>query len=254
MVTNDGIKYYSVIKLPALLFIPMPVTAVWSIRTNMKDKYGIHYRKNYPQLLEDKFHDPDLNEIDTGFLYPKNSVPHWMIPDFLPNDSLQNLLRNRQDIASVRYIQDRYLPPSYLGYLLSAGGSYEIVNGETKPAASIGFGWGFSDDFLFFLNKPALFITVTKLFANEREWILTTDLGFAINTPLFGFVTPHIEIGYAWKLQAVGNDNGSKYAIGIDSETIPLSFTYAGLTVRLKYQFIFLNKTLHSPMLEIILH
>jgi hypothetical protein len=141
-----------------------------------------------------------------------------------------------------------------VGYLLSAGGFYELVNGKNKLAASIGFGWGFSDDFLFFLNKPALFITATKLYTNESEWILTADFGFAINTPLFGFVTPHTEIGYAWKLQSAGNENGSKYAIGFDSETIPLGFTYAGLTVRLKYQFIFLNKTLHSPALELILH
>ncbi|MDO8549443.1 MAG: hypothetical protein Q7S39_04720, partial [Ignavibacteria bacterium] len=74
------------------------------------------------------------------------------------------------------------------------------------------------------------------------------------NTPIFSFITPHIELGYAWRFQSTQNENGGKYAFGFDSETIPLGFTYAGLTVRLKYQFIFLNKTMHSPVLEIILH
>ena len=132
---NNGVKYYSEVKMPSLLYIPMPVAAAWSVRTDMKDKYGIYIRRNYSQLIENNFHDPDLNEIDTGFLYPKNSMPAWMIPEFLPNDSLQNLIRYRSDIASVRYVQDRYIPPSYMGYLLSVGGSYIFTNPENKFGA-----------------------------------------------------------------------------------------------------------------------
>ncbi len=45
--------------------------------------------------------------------------------------------------------------------------------------------------------------------------------------------------------------SAGKIALGLDSETLPLGFTYAGFTFRLKYQFIFFDKTLHSPMLEI---
>ena len=93
--TNNGANYYSEIKIPAILYIPMPVAAVWSVRTDKKDEHGIFLRKNYPQLYEEQFHDPDLTEIDMDFLYTKNSMPDWMIPDFLPNDSLQNLIKNQ---------------------------------------------------------------------------------------------------------------------------------------------------------------
>ncbi|MGE5810892.1 MAG: hypothetical protein ACM339_05280 [Ignavibacteria bacterium] len=250
----DGVKYYSEIKMPSLLYIPMPVAAAWSVLTDMKDKYGIYIRRNYPQLIENNFHDPDLYEIDTGFLYPKNSMPAWMIPKFLPNDSIQNLIRYHSDIASVRYVQDRYIHPSYMGYLLSVGGSYIFTNPKNKFGVSIGFGWGFSDEFLFILNKPSVFVSAMRLFGNNNEWLLMTDAGFDFNTPIFSFFLPHLEFGYAWGFQSTLNENGGKYALGFDTETIPLGFTYAGLTVRLKYQFIFLNKTLRSPMLEVILH
>jgi hypothetical protein len=46
--------------MPSLLYIPMPVGAAWSVRTDMKDKYGIYIRRNYPQFIENNFHDPDL--------------------------------------------------------------------------------------------------------------------------------------------------------------------------------------------------
>jgi hypothetical protein len=42
--TNDGGKYYSEIKIPALLCIPTPIAATWSVRTEQKDRYGIHKR------------------------------------------------------------------------------------------------------------------------------------------------------------------------------------------------------------------
>lgn len=252
--TNDGVRYYSEIKMPALLYIPMPVTAAWSVRTDLKDKYGVYRRKNYSQLMEEKFHDPDLNEIDTGFLYSRSSMPDWMIPEFIPNDTLQNLIKYNPDVASVRYVQDRYMPPSYQGYLLSTGGTYVFSNGEEKFGAVFGFGWGFSDEFLFILNKPAFFVSAMKLFGDNQEWILMADLGFGINASVFRIIKPHIEIGYAYGFQILFNGSVGKFSLGFDSETIPLGFTYAGLTIRLKYQFIFFNTTLHSPVLEIILH
>ncbi len=254
LTTNNGVYYYAEIKMPALLYIPMPVAATWSVRTEKRDEYGIFQRKHYPQLFEEKFHDPDLNEIDMDFLYPKNSMPDWMIPEFLPNDTLQNLIRYNQEVASVRYVQDRYLPPSFQGYLLIAGMTYGFINGENKLGASLGFGWGFSDEFLFILIKPAFFVSAMKLFGNNQEWVLMADIGVGINVPIFRIMKPHIEIGYAYGFQSPFNGSAGKYALGFDSETLPLGFTYAGLTFRLKYQFIFFDKTFHSPILEIILH
>ena len=252
--STNGVKYYSEIKMPALLFIPMPIAAVWSVRTKLKDQYGIHVRKYYPQLIEERFHDPDLTEIDDGFLYSKNSMPVWMIPEFLPNDTLQNLIRNCSDVASVRYVQDRYIPPSYMGYLLSISGSLQSINRKNIFGASVGFGWGFSDEFLFILNKPAFFVSAIKLLDNNHDWLLMANFGLGINTPIFSIIFPHIECGFVRGFQSSVSENGGMYAFGFDYETIPLGFTYAGLTVRLKYQFLFLNTTIRSPTLEIILH
>jgi hypothetical protein len=252
--TNEGENYYSEIKMPALLFIPMPVSAAWSIRTDREDEYGIYHRKYYPQLIEENFHDPDLNEIDTGFLYSESSMPDWMIAGFFPNDTLQNLIRYNKDIASVRYVQDRYLLPSFQGYLLIAGMTYGFINGENRYGASLGFGWGFSDEFFFFLIKPTISASVMKLLDLSREWIVAADLGFGINIPVLGIFKPHIGFGYAYGFQSPFKGSGGKYFLGLDSETLPLGFTYAGLTFRIKYQFIFFDKTFHSPVLEIILH
>jgi hypothetical protein len=138
--------------------------------------------------------------------------------------------------------------------LLSVGGTYVFTNGEKKFGTILGLGWGFSDEFLFILNKPAFFISAMKLFGDNHEWFLMTDFGVGINIPVFRIMKPHIEIGYVYGFQSPFKGSACKFALGFDSETLPLGFTYAGLTIRLKYQFIFLHKTVHSPMLEIILH
>ena len=252
--TNDGVKYYSEIKMSALLCMPMPIAATWSVRIDQIDSYGIHKRKHYPQLSEEKFHDPDINDIDTEFLYSRSSIPDWMIPEFLPNDTLQNLIRYHPDVASVRYIQKRYLPPSYQGYLLSAGGTIVFSDDKNNFGASLGIGWGVADEFLFIITKPSLIVSAMYLFSDNREWLLMADMGFGINIPVFNMFYPRFEFGYSWGFQSPYNGGAGKIALGLDSKTLPLGFTYAGLTFRLKYQFIFFDKTLSSPVFEIILH
>jgi hypothetical protein len=252
--THNGDKYFSEIKMPALLCIPMPVTATWSVRTEQVDSHGIHKRKHYPQLSEEKFHDPDLNEIDTMFLYSRSSIPDWMIPEFLPNDTLQNLIRYHPDVASVRYMQNRYPPPSYQGFVLSVGSTLVLSDARNNFGVSFGTGWGFADQFLFTIVKPSINVSATHLFGDSGTWILIADMGCGINTAVFSIFYPRIDFGYSWGFQSPYNGGAGKIGLGLDSETLPLGFTYAGLTFRLKYQFIFFDKTLHSMVLEFILH
>ncbi len=249
-----GESCYSDIKMPALLCIPMPISATWSVRTEEKDRHGIFKRKHYPQLCEEGFHDPDVNEIDTEFLYIRNSIPDWMVPEFLPNDSLQNLIRYHPDIASVRYMQNRFLPPSYQGFLLSAAGATVFNTNKNSIGASLGIGWGFADEVLFIISKPSINVSAMHLFSDYGEWILITDLRFGINIPVYDFFHPHIDFGYSWGFQSPYKGSAGKVAIGLSSNTLPLGFTYAGITFQLKYQLLFFDKTLHSPVLEIILH
>jgi hypothetical protein len=93
-----------------------------------------------------------------------------------------------------------------------------------------------------------------KLLDSNREWIASADLGLGINIPVFSIFKPHIGFGYTYGFQSPFKGSGGKYFLGLDSETLPLGFTYAGLTFRLKYQFMFFDKSFHSPVLEIILH
>ena len=251
---NDGVKYYSEIKMPTLLFIPIPVSSSWSVWTDTEDEYAIHRRKNYPQLMEEKFHDPDLDKVDLGFLYSKYSMPGWMIPEFLPSDSLQNLIKYNPEIASVHFVQNRNFPPSFKGYLLTAGVTYVFNNDNNSVGSSLGFGWGFGDLSLLVFIKPTVFVTAMHLFGDSPAWILSADVGVGINASVFGICKPYMELGSTWGSQSPYNGYAGNYAVGLDSETLPLGFTYAGLTFRLKYEIIIFDKTMYSPVFEIILH
>ena len=252
--TNSGKDYYSKIKMPSLLSIPIPVSATWSVRTEEKDRFGIYSRKHYPQLSEENFHDPALHESSNDFLYSKNTVPEWMIPEFLPADPMSDLIKYNRDVASVEYIEDRFHPPSYEGYLLIAGLSYLNYNDENTYGTSIGLGWGFTDEFLTVIIKPTIFGSAMRLNSTDPAWIISADFGIGVNASVLGILKPHLEVGYAMKYKSSFEGGGGKYALGFDSETLPLVFTYAGLTFRFKYQFIFFDQFVHSPVLEIILH
>jgi hypothetical protein len=252
--TNNGEKYFSEIKMPALLCIPIPLSASWSVRTEKQDKYGIYHRKHYLQLSNEKYHDPDLDDIDKEFLYSKSSVPNWMIPEFLPNDTLQDIIKYHPDIASVRFVQDRFIPPSYRGYLLVAGATYANTIDQNTFGASLGFGWGFTDQFLFVFIKPSITVTAMKLLSTNGLWVLSADFGIGINIPILSIFKPRLEVGYAYGFQSPYKGSAGKFAVGLDSKTLPLGFTYAGLTFRFKYQVITFPEPLHSPVLEIILH
>ena len=78
--------------------------------------------------------------------------------------------------------------------------------------------------------------------------------GVGLNLPIFKIIKPHMDFGYAYGFKSPYKGSAAEYSIGFDSETLPLGFTYAGLTFGLKYQFIFFDKVLQSPVLEIILH
>ncbi len=265
--TEDGKKYYSTARLPTLQLLPMPVSATWSVRFNEVDEHRIHRRTHYPQLREAGFHDPDNKEIDKEFLYSEKSVTGTMIPVLLASqrqkdpaksraDSIairhvQKLIKSHPDFASVRYVQERNFSPSYMGPLLSVGGAMAFKEGDRGSGPMIGLGYGFFDDFLF-LKKFSLEAALMPSFHAPRRALLASALGMGIKLPWSAAL--HTEGGHAWGLRSPFKAHGWKFAAGIDSPTIPLGFTYAGLTARLKYQWLWLNPALHGVFFEIILH
>ena len=159
--TYDLKDYYELLQMPTLLRLPVPISAAWSIAAGTPD--SLRHRVHYPQVRESEqdpgFRDPDKADIDEEFLYPKQALPTWLLPDrWIPRDSLrgnrlsdlgagrretlaENLIRHDKTIASVRFEQERYIPPSYWGLILTCGGGYLASNGSTSGVAQVGVGY-----------------------------------------------------------------------------------------------------------------
>lgn len=254
-VKKNGDMYYSIDKMPTLLQLPMAISASWSVRTGKVDEYGVSQRKHYPQLREPGFHDPDLRGIDTKFIYPRASVPDWMVLPLLNNNSPEELIKYHSDIASVRYVQNRNFPPSYKGFLLHLGEGTVFKKNGNGFGSMFGVGYGLADD-LFLINKVSVDVALLPSLDEARRLLIATSLGFGLKlpNPLNLWEAYFFEFGYARGLREPFKEGGFMLSAGIGFPTIPLRFTYAGLTIRLKYQRFSLEKTLHSVFLEFIFH
>jgi hypothetical protein len=253
---RGGPEYYSEVRLPSLMYLPMPVSASWSHRTDEVDSHGVRQHHHYPQLCEIGFHDPDLKDIDSGFLYSYEAVPEWMIPPPLRSASPtvpHELIKTDPNWASVRWIQERSAPPSYKGLLLQMGGQLTIREGYSHTTASLGLGYGIWDDLLLIKNVSAA-ITYLPSFHQADRHLLMASFGLGIDLP--GDKWPkafRLEGGAAVGLGKDFDDFGPVFAVGLDSRITPLNFTYAGITWRLKYQWFVLDMPVSGPVFEIVL-
>jgi hypothetical protein len=252
---QDGQKYYSITKMPTLLFLPMPISATWSVRTEKVDDQGIHQRKHYPQLREQGFHDPDLHGIDPEFIYPRSAVPDWMIPELLLERNTEELIKYHPEYASVRYIQNRNFPPSYKGLFFHLGGGMIFKKNGSGFGSLVGLGYGLADDLLV-INKVSVDLALMPSLDEVRRLLIMPSLGFGFKlpTPFNLWEAYRLEIGYAFGLRSPFKEDGLKLAVGIESPTIPLGFTYAGLTIRLMYQRFYLERIKQGILLEFIIH
>jgi hypothetical protein len=254
--SKNGDEYYVTDRMPSLMLLPMPVAATWSFRTNVIDTHGICKRYHYSQLREEGLHDPDLNGIDEKFLYPRTSMPDWMVPEPFrrePGATPNELIRSHPDWASVRWIQIRYAPPSYKGILLHLGGQLTLNGGDSRVASMVGVGYGFWDDLILLKNVSASLSLLPSVHEPERTLLVpTAGFGLAFS-PIEYLKALHVEAGLAVGLNSEYDDVGSVFAAGLDSRVLPLGFTNAGITCRLKYQWFGFDPTLHGPSLELIL-
>jgi hypothetical protein len=253
---HTGPEYYSAIRLPSLMCLPMPAAATWSLRTEEIDEHGARQRHHYPQLRETGYHDPDLADIDDALLYSFESVPEWMIPEPLraaSSVSAHELIKSDPDWASVRYVQNRHAPPSYRGLLLQAGSEVTIREGHTRGGMSFGLGYGIWDDLLLIKNVSVA-ATLHPAFCEPDHLLLTTNLGLGFDLPGDTWAKAlHLEGGLGVGVGEDFNDFGPVFALGIDSRVMPLRFTYAGITWRLKYQWFSLDTPVSGPSVEMIL-
>ncbi len=254
-VIQDGEKYYSEVRMPTLLLLPVPVSATWSVRSDKVDEHGIHQRKHYPQFRERGLHDPDSEGMDMDFIYPRESVPEWMIPDLIVDNSPEDLVKSHPDVASVRYIQNRDFPPSYKGTLVHLGGGTIFNRNGSGFGSMAGLGYGLIDEWLL-INKVSLDLKVMPSFDEARRFLISPTFGFGLNLPApFKLWRAYrFEIGYAFGLRPPYQENGLNIAFGIESPTIQLGFTYSGLTFRLLYRTYYLERTIQGIFLELIVH
>jgi hypothetical protein len=251
LAAQDGPAYYAHTHLPTLLLLPMPVSATWSIRSAEVDAHGIRTRKHAPQLRDPGLHDPDLQNIDPEFLYAAAALPGWIVPDVLRSAPPEELIRSHPDVASVRFIQERDFSPSYKGPLLRMGVSLTTQEGDL--GASLGAGYGLWDN-LQLLRKVSLNATVTRFSGDAPRTLLTGQAGLSLPfgvSPLTEAV--RLELGYAYALPSPA-DHGAVVAVGLETATLPLGFTYAGTTLRLMYRWIHTRPSYSGPALELVLH
>ncbi len=254
---SEGIKYYADFKMPTLMLLPMPVSASWSYRTEKANIHGIRRHHHYPQLIETGLHDPDLTEIDIYFLYSRQSVPDWMVPEPLVSGSVRaaySLIKSNPDWASVRWVQNRYAPPSFKGLLLHVGGQVMSKNGREENGGLFGLGYGFWDNLILVRNVSVNLTIMPSVYETNRLLLVPSGDG-GINLQLFDCLRAlHFDAGYAIGLKSEYKQHGFTWAVGLDSEPIPLLFTNAAITIRLKYQIYYLEENLRGASMEFILH
>jgi hypothetical protein len=251
----SGVEYYDKFRMPSLMYLPMPVAAAWSQRTDSLDQHGIRNRHYFPQLWESGLLDPDPDGLDADFLYARSSVPAWMVPDPLRSASTTGvfeLIRTNPDWASVRYTQRRTAPPSYKGMLLTVGAQATITEEKGRPGGSVGLGYGFYDDLLLVKNV-SIAATYMPSFHEADDRLLTLTGGLGVDLPGNAWPsTIRLDGGLAIGLGEEFNDLGPVFSLGLDSKVIPLGVTYAGVSWRVQYQWFSLDRPLSGPAFNLI--
>lgn len=253
---RDGEDYYAELQLPTLMLLPMPVAATWSYRTETTDEHGIRRHHSYPQLKNDGLHDPDMIETDRDFLYARSAVPDWMVPPPLRHadeDAARALIRTDPDWASVLWTQDRHVPPSFKGCLVIVGGQLSLQGSDHQFGGQLGVGYGLWDDLLLIKDVSAEVAVLSGAGASDRL-LLAPSFGAGLPVGFGPVKALRLEGGVAVDLRSRYADAGGLIAAGFDSKTLGLGFTYAGVMLRLKYQLLLFDRTVHGPSLQLILH
>ncbi len=261
---RDGGYYYETARLPALMMLPMPVGAAWSVRSEERDRGGLAKRDYYPQLSDSGRHDPSLEKDVLRKLYSSAAVGSWMHLDKLDNSSAVDLVTQDPDVASVRFVQRYAIPPAYHG-LITTYGLTGIVNDRGNGwGASFGIGYGIGDDLLVMQN-PSIEVRVAPGFDESERFLVMLDAGASFDLDmlsllLFDHHMPNVirhlrgDLAYVRAVRSAFESSGARAMVGFELPSIRMPFAYVGLTTRVGYQLVALERTLHGPTIEIVLH
>ncbi|MCH9032195.1 MAG: hypothetical protein IIB00_08060, partial [candidate division Zixibacteria bacterium] len=253
---ENAIDLYEKARIPSLSLIPMPVTATWSYRTKETTINGVRIRRHYPQLAESGFHDPDLRDIDSSFLYSFSSMPNWMIPPPLidtPAVSADSLLEFDKNWLSVRWIQNRFAPPNYKGLLLSVSAWLATRDKHTRHINSASVGYGIYDD-LVLLKNVSIELSVTSSWRDDPKTLLALTGGFGVAIPIQKlFKALRFESGIVMDRNFDPTDYGAVFGVGLDTYVYPLKFTNAGITWRIMYKWYRLDSPIRGLNMSAVL-
>lgn len=257
--SHDAAFYLDSLRMPALLLIPVPVAAAWSIRRHEVDANGSHLRSYYPQVRECRDVRFRSDNIDEEFLHAAASYPAWALPDFFlaPQSHLDSLIRYDTAVASVKYVQERYFPPSYGGLLLA--GSWSLGSTEHYYAISAGMDLGAD---LLMIDKLSAECSFINFRGSYERRLVSPAAGFSFHPGLLfqseDLPAIHVACGYAWGWTEQHSAHGGRLDIGLEPgrqmRWLKFPGTYLGILPRLNYQVFYLEQNIHALTFSIMLH
>jgi hypothetical protein len=217
------------------------VAATWSTRD---PETGT--RTHIPQLAEDGFHDPDLPEFLKKNLSSKENVPPaFRPPDRGSDQELRTTIDTATTLASVEFIQEFRLAPSYDGVVFELGGGIGYAQEEWKPAFSASVGLGVND--FVFVEDLAVLVGTTVMVDRPTVFRATTATNLG-TSPL------RFEVGVGTTTAGVWDTMGLAIGGAIDIIKFDYGFTYAGGILRLRYDGKIFRGMVHAFTLQLALH
>lgn len=249
---EPGEYYYEAARLPALLRIPMPVAASWSVRTAERDESGLERRHHYPQLREPGGHDPNGSALDRRFLFPREAVPEWLVSDRLEGVDPAAVIRDDPGVASAHYIQTRDFAPSVAGVILRGGGGV-LFGDKGGGVLSVAAGYGWETPLLLGSARAALELEYYLRLGDLDRRALAPYFVLGLALPLRRFDSAHLKLGYAWGLESPYDGDGYAWGLGVATPALQFPFTYAGVSLRLGYQQFRLEDALDGLQVQLVL-
>jgi hypothetical protein len=260
--SHAGPDHLASVRLPSLMLIPTPIVATWSVRTPSLDDHGLRRRWHYPQLADPGGHDPTLERRDIAKLPRRSAVPSWMIPDTLFRSDPLDLVRRHPDFASVRFAQAPDPPPSYAGAILVAAAARQVSAGGRGMSHELGVGYGLVGESPLVVDRLSVHLLTLVPDRSGRPRAVALLAGGSPTLPNMGIWrhwsmrwvgSVRFEAGHAWTRGPGPAADGSRYALGLESPTIPLKLAYVGLTVRIMQHWTRLDRERRDLALEVVL-
>jgi hypothetical protein len=119
---------------------------------------------------------------------------------------------------------------------------------------TFGVGYGFYDDLIILRNVSAD-LSVQGLTRKDDPWVVTLSVGGGFTIPGIGWIRAlRVDGGPALVGQSGETTVRGMLSVGIDSGVLPIGFTHAGITVRVRYMTMFGDDNRRGPALGIVLH